>query len=134
METRTEEQENPLFEQRLNNALDGLEPYFYDHLKNRISKSNAQTIVDYAILTTTDFSGAYLTGANLKFVDLTIADLSHCILRNISEFSDMQCTKSNLNGTDIDNQILVKFFKIGGAINVPSASRSGIIEIDRIKD
>jgi hypothetical protein len=37
------EEENPLFDQRLNNALDGLEEYFYDHLKNRISKSNALT-------------------------------------------------------------------------------------------
>jgi hypothetical protein len=31
------EEENPLFEQRLNNALDGLEDYFNDHLKNRVS-------------------------------------------------------------------------------------------------
>jgi integrase/recombinase XerD len=43
------EEENPLFEQRLNNALDGLEEYFYDHLKNRISKLNALTIVDYIL-------------------------------------------------------------------------------------
>ena len=46
---KTEEQESPLFEQRLNNALDGLEPYFYDHLKNRISKTNTLTIVDYIL-------------------------------------------------------------------------------------
>jgi integrase/recombinase XerD len=46
---KTEEQESPLFEQRLNNALDGLESYFYDHLKNRISKSNTLTIVDYIL-------------------------------------------------------------------------------------
>jgi integrase len=43
------EEENPLFEQRLNNALDGLEDYYYDHLKNRISKLNALTIVDYIL-------------------------------------------------------------------------------------
>jgi hypothetical protein len=43
------EEENPLFEQRLNNALDGLESYYYDHLKNRVSKSNALTIADYIL-------------------------------------------------------------------------------------
>jgi hypothetical protein len=43
------EEENPLFEQHLNNALDGLEEYFYDHLKNGISKLNALTIVDYIL-------------------------------------------------------------------------------------
>jgi integrase len=43
------EEENPLFDQRLNNALDGLEPYYLDHLKNRISKTNALTIADYIL-------------------------------------------------------------------------------------
>jgi hypothetical protein len=43
------EEETPLFEHRLNNALDGLEDYFYDHLKNRISKLNALTIVSYIL-------------------------------------------------------------------------------------
>jgi hypothetical protein len=43
------EEENPLFEQRLNNALDGLDYYYYDHLKNRISKLNALTIADYVL-------------------------------------------------------------------------------------
>jgi integrase len=43
------EEESPLFEQRLNNALDGLEYYYYDHLKNRMSKSNALTIADYIL-------------------------------------------------------------------------------------
>lgn len=43
------EEENPLFEQRLNNALDGLESYYYDHLKNRLSRSNAFTIVNYIL-------------------------------------------------------------------------------------
>ena len=43
------EEENPLFEQRLNNSLDGLEYYYYDHLKNRISKLNSFTIVDYVL-------------------------------------------------------------------------------------
>jgi hypothetical protein len=43
------EQETPLSDQRLNNALDGLEEYFYDHLKNRISKLNALTIVNYIL-------------------------------------------------------------------------------------
>jgi hypothetical protein len=46
---KTEVPESPLFEQRLNNALDGLEPYFYDHLKNKISKTNTLTIVDYIL-------------------------------------------------------------------------------------
>ena len=46
---KTEELENPLFDQRLNNALDGLEPYYLDHLKNRLSKSNALTIADYIL-------------------------------------------------------------------------------------
>ena len=45
----TTEEENPLFDQRLNNALDGLEEYFFDHLKNRISKLNVLTIVDYIL-------------------------------------------------------------------------------------
>ena len=40
------EDENPLFEQRLDNALDGLEDYFYDHMKNRISKLNALRMVE----------------------------------------------------------------------------------------
>jgi integrase len=43
------EGENPLFELRLKNALDGLEDYFYDHLNNRISKLNALTIVNYVL-------------------------------------------------------------------------------------
>jgi site-specific recombinase XerD len=43
------EEENPLFEQRLDNALDGLEPYYLDHLKNRISKANALTIANYIL-------------------------------------------------------------------------------------
>jgi hypothetical protein len=43
------EEETPLFEHRLNNALDGLEDYFNDHLKNRISKLNALTIVSYIL-------------------------------------------------------------------------------------
>jgi hypothetical protein len=43
------EEESPLFEQRLDNALDGLEDYSYDHLKNRISKLNALMIVDYIL-------------------------------------------------------------------------------------
>jgi hypothetical protein len=43
------EEENPLFEQRLNNALDGLEYYYYDHLKSRISKLNALMIADYVL-------------------------------------------------------------------------------------
>jgi hypothetical protein len=43
------EEDNPLFEQRMNNALDGLQPYYYDHLKNRISKTNATTIIDYIL-------------------------------------------------------------------------------------
>ena len=45
---RTEE-DNPFFDQRMDNALDGLQPYFYDHLKNRISKTNAISIVDYIL-------------------------------------------------------------------------------------
>jgi integrase/recombinase XerD len=43
------EEENPLSEQRLNNALDGLEDYYYDHLKNRIPKLNALMIADYVL-------------------------------------------------------------------------------------
>jgi integrase/recombinase XerD len=46
---KEKEFENPLFEQRLNNALDGLEPYYLDHLKNRVSKSNALIIADYIL-------------------------------------------------------------------------------------
>jgi hypothetical protein len=49
--TRTKEieQESPLFEQRLVNALDGLESYYLDHLRNRVSKANALTIADYVL-------------------------------------------------------------------------------------
>ena len=43
------EEDNPLFEQRMNNALDGLQTYSYDHLKNRISKTNATTLIDYIL-------------------------------------------------------------------------------------
>ncbi|MGA7542240.1 MAG: hypothetical protein WBW34_04170 [Nitrososphaeraceae archaeon] len=43
------EEDNPLFEQRMDNALDGLQPYYYEHLKNRISKTNATTIIDYIL-------------------------------------------------------------------------------------
>lgn len=48
-DTIRREEENPLFEQRLDIALDGLEPYYLDHLKNRISKANALTIADYIL-------------------------------------------------------------------------------------
>lgn len=44
-----DETEGPLFYQRLNNALDGLEPYFMDHVKNKVSKTNALTIADYVL-------------------------------------------------------------------------------------
>jgi integrase/recombinase XerD len=49
--TKTEgiEQESPLLEQRLINALDGLESYYLDHLRNRVSKTNALTIADYVL-------------------------------------------------------------------------------------
>ena len=43
------EEENPLFEQRLNNALDGLESYYYDHLKNKISQPNVLVIANYIL-------------------------------------------------------------------------------------
>jgi hypothetical protein len=45
---RTEE-DSPFFDQRMDNALDGLQPYFYDHLKNRIPKTNAISIVAYIL-------------------------------------------------------------------------------------
>jgi integrase len=41
--------DNSLFDQRLSNALGGLEPYYLDHLKNRISRENALTIIDYIL-------------------------------------------------------------------------------------
>ena len=41
--------ENPLFDQRLTNALDGLEPYYMKHLKTKVSKTNALTIADYIL-------------------------------------------------------------------------------------
>ena len=43
------EEENPLFEQRLNNALDGLESYYYEHLKNNISQPNVLIIANYIL-------------------------------------------------------------------------------------
>lgn len=43
------ESKNSLFDQRLENALGDSEPYFMDHLKNRISKVNALAIVDYVL-------------------------------------------------------------------------------------
>lgn len=53
------EGDSPLLDQRLNNALDGLQPYFYDHLKNRISKTNATAIINYilAMRVETNLSG-----------------------------------------------------------------------------
>jgi hypothetical protein len=53
------EEENPLSEQRLNNALDGLEYYYYDHLKNRISKLNALMIADYLKTMALDLKQTY---------------------------------------------------------------------------
>lgn len=44
-----EEIENPLFDQRLENAVGDLEPYFMAHLKNRVSKVNSLTIADYLL-------------------------------------------------------------------------------------
>ena len=41
--------ENPLFDQRLTNALDGLEPYYMKHLKTKVSKNNALTIANYIL-------------------------------------------------------------------------------------
>jgi site-specific recombinase XerD len=40
---------NPLFDQRLENAVGDLEPYFMNHLENRISRVNALAIVDYIL-------------------------------------------------------------------------------------
>jgi hypothetical protein len=48
-DTIRREEENPLFEQHLDIALYGLEPYYLDRLKNRISKANALTIADYIL-------------------------------------------------------------------------------------
>jgi hypothetical protein len=65
-------EESPLFEQRLNDALDGLEYYYYDHLKNRMSKSNALTIADYILtmkaetnLTTSQEGSCYISQINI---------------------------------------------------------------------
>jgi integrase len=38
---------NPLFDQKLDIATEGLEPYYLEHLKTRISKENALTIANY---------------------------------------------------------------------------------------
>jgi hypothetical protein len=38
---------NPLFDQKLDIATEGLEPYYIEHLKTRISKENALTIANY---------------------------------------------------------------------------------------
>jgi integrase/recombinase XerD len=40
---------NPLFDQKLEIATEGLEPYYLEHLKTRISKENALTIANYVI-------------------------------------------------------------------------------------
>jgi hypothetical protein len=74
------EEENPFFDQRLNNALDGLEEYFYDHLKNRISKLNAQTIVNYilAMKVETNLSTNHKRGVvtSLKLLSQFLGDKS----------------------------------------------------------
>ena len=44
-----ENSESPLFDQKLINAVDGLEPYHLHHLKTRVSKANALTIADYVL-------------------------------------------------------------------------------------
>ncbi|HJY14638.1 MAG TPA: hypothetical protein VJ225_01325 [Nitrososphaeraceae archaeon] len=76
---RTEE-DNPLFDQRLNNALDGLQPYYYDHLKNRISRTNAITLVDYilAMRVETSLSTSHRGGVitTLKVVSQYLKDKS----------------------------------------------------------
>ncbi|HZD81779.1 MAG TPA: hypothetical protein VE076_02785 [Nitrososphaeraceae archaeon] len=38
---------NPLFDQKLDITTEGLEPYYLEHLKTRISKENALTIANY---------------------------------------------------------------------------------------
>ena len=40
---------NPLFDQKLDIATEGLEPYYLEHLKTRISKENALTIANYVL-------------------------------------------------------------------------------------
>jgi hypothetical protein len=40
---------NPLFDQKLEIATEGLEPYYLEHLKTRISKENALTIANYVL-------------------------------------------------------------------------------------
>lgn len=40
---------SPLFDQRLEIATEGLEPYYLEHLKTRISKENALTIANYVL-------------------------------------------------------------------------------------
>jgi hypothetical protein len=43
----TQAERNPLFDQKLDIATEGLEPYYLEHLKTRISKENALTIANY---------------------------------------------------------------------------------------
>ncbi|MFL6397173.1 MAG: hypothetical protein ACJ706_08450 [Nitrososphaeraceae archaeon] len=40
---------NPLFDQKLDIATEGLEPYYLEHLKTRLSKDNALTIANYIL-------------------------------------------------------------------------------------
>lgn len=40
---------NPLFDQKLDIATEGLEPYYLEHLKTRLSKENALTIANYIL-------------------------------------------------------------------------------------
>ena len=78
------EEDNPLFEQRMNNALDGLQPYYYDHLKNRISKTNATTIIDYilAMKVETNLSDDHRRGVitTLKLVSQFLDDKPDVVL------------------------------------------------------
>ena len=45
--TSSQAERNPLFDQKLDIATEGLEPYYLEHLKTRISKENALTIANY---------------------------------------------------------------------------------------
>ena len=77
--------ESPLFDQRFENAIGDLEPYFMDHLKNRISKVNALAIVDYILSTKveTNLSTNYRRGiiTSLKLVS-EFCDSEYTLYRN----------------------------------------------------
>ena len=115
---------DPLFEQKLELATDGLEPHFLEHLKTKISPDNALTISKYilAMRVETSLSNNYRRTiisslkllseflSNKVFDDMTRDDVI-CFLDSLRKDDSEDLMHKWIGGYNLRLTILTRFFK-----------------------